>query len=458
MHRLDKQQELQKRAFETIERTAKKQIKKESDIENQNEIIQALIKEGLWTFPGGAWCSAGVPVFDKMSKDRKYPIFKHYNFKSEDVTHFANLDCQTPFYFYHFEENKYNSEVIDFYIKYTQDLQEEFNFDGFRVDHIDHIVDEVSQDKKGQPLSYRIPSKVLGKVNSNLKKKVPYFATLAEYMLWDGYFKEYHKDMKFDLLWGDDIVCQNSKTPEQIINDNLRLSTYNQKNSNKNTRLSILKTYNNQDGEFRDINQYPGQLGAQGALFKWFKMKFIPGGKFASRPSLLIDGDESFTKVGIERIISKEVSMVRNYDWSFFEKFNALDYFVQHDKLINQGRAILHCQEANGFVCWEIVPDSENVKDNDATYLVVANYFSPWELKEVQDEQGRIERKNVRGTITRDNTVNLKKNKRLIAYFDFELDEMNKCVYAQKPLENDITKQITFRELKPGEFKVYKMV
>ena len=454
----DKQQELQKRAFETIERTAKKQIKKESDIENQNEIIQALIKEGLWTFPGGAWCSAGVPVFDKMSKDRKYPIFKHYNFKSEDVTHFANLDCQTPFYFYHFEENKYNSEVIDFYIKYTQDLQEEFNFDGFRVDHIDHIVDEVSQDKKGQPLSYRIPSKVLGKVNSNLKKKVPYFATLAEYMLWDGYFKEYHKDMKFDLLWGDDIVCQNSKTPEQIINDNLRLSTYNQKNSNKNTRLSILKTYNNQDGEFRDINQYPGQLGAQGALFKWFKMKFIPGGKFASRPSLLIDGDESFTKVGIERIISKEVSMVRNYDWSFFEKFNALDYFVQHDKLINQGRAILHCQEANGFVCWEIVPDSENVKDNDATYLVVANYFSPWELKEVQDEQGRIERKNVRGTITRDNTVNLKKNKRLIAYFDFELDEMNKCVYAQKPLENDITKQITFRELKPGEFKVYKMV
>lgn len=454
----DKQQELQKRAFETIERTAKKQIKKESDIENQNEIIQALIKEGLWTFPGGAWCSAGVPVFDKMSKDRKYPIFKHYNYKSEDVTHFANLDCQTPFYFYHFEENKYNSEVIDFYIKYTQDLQEEFNFDGFRVDHIDHIVDEVSQDKKGQPLSYRIPSKVLGKVNSNLKKKVPYFATLAEYMLWDGYFKEYHKDMKFDLLWGDDIVCQNSKTPEQIINDNLRLSTYNQKNSNKNTRLSILKTYNNQDGEFRDINQYPGQLGAQGALFKWFKMKFIPGGKFASRPSLLIDGDESFTKVGIERIISKEVSMVRNYDWSFFEKFNALDYFVQHDKLINQGRAILHCQEANGFVCWEIVPDSENVKDNDATYLVVANYFSPWELKEVQDEQGRIERKNVRGTITRDNTVNLKKNKRLIAYFDFELDEMNKCVYAQKPLENDITKQITFRELKPGEFKVYKMV
>ena len=294
-----KQDELQKRVEDVISKIAKKSIKTEADIENQDEITATLIKEGLWTYPGGAWCSAGVPVFDKMSKGAKYPTFKHYNFKGEDVTHFANLDCQTPFYFYHFELNKYNADVIDFYINYTQKLQNEFNFDGFRGDNIDHLVDEVSQDKKGQPLSYRIPSKVLGKVNGLLKKKVPYFATLAEYMLWDGYFKEYHKDMKFDVLWGDDIVSQSTKTPEQIINDNLRLSIYNQKNSSKNKYLSILKGYNNQDGEFRDINQYPGQLGAQGALFKWFKMKFIPGGKFAPRPTLLIDGDESFTKVGI---------------------------------------------------------------------------------------------------------------------------------------------------------------
>ena len=37
----------------------------ENDIKNQGEIIQALIKEGMWPAPGGAWCSAGVPVFDK---------------------------------------------------------------------------------------------------------------------------------------------------------------------------------------------------------------------------------------------------------------------------------------------------------------------------------------------------------------------------------------------------------
>ena len=53
------------------------------------EITAALIKAGLWTMPGGAWCSSGVPVFDKMSKGRQYPTFKHYNYKCEDVTHFA---------------------------------------------------------------------------------------------------------------------------------------------------------------------------------------------------------------------------------------------------------------------------------------------------------------------------------------------------------------------------------
>ena len=451
-----KQEELSNKAYDIINAINQKPIKDEEDIVNQDEIIQTLIKEGLWTNPGGAWCSAGVPVFDKMSKGKKYPIFKHYNYKGEDVTRFANLDCQTPYFFYHFETNKYNQDAVEYFIKYTQKLQKEYNFDGFRIDHIDHIVDEVSQDKKNQPISYRIPAKILGKMNSTIKAKVPYFATLAEYMLWDGYFKEYHKDMKFDLLWGDDIVAQNMKTPEQIINDNLRLSTYNQKNAKTNP-LSILKGYNNQDGEFRDINQYPGQLGFQGALFKWFKFKFIPGGKFAQRPTLLIDGDESFTKTGIERIISKETSMVRNFDWDFYEKFNALNYFVQHDELINKGKAVLHTQNNNGFACWEIVKD-DNKSKIQSSYLVVANYFSPTEIKEVQDEKGHIEKKSVRGEITRNNTVSIKQGKKLVSYFDFKLDELNKCQFMEIPLENEIRDQITFHELRPGEFRVYRMV
>ncbi len=441
----DKQKELSQRAKNIIEKASKIQFKEEKDILNQDEIISALIEEGLWTYPGGAWCSSGVAVFDKMEKGRKYPLYKHYNFKGEDVSKFANLDCQSPYFFYHFELNKFNREVVDYFVDYAKNLQKEFNFDGFRVDHIDHIVDNFSQNNDKQPISYRAPYKVLEKMNSAIKKDVPYFATLAEYMLWDGYFKEYHKDMKFDLLWGDDIVAQSTKTPEQIINDNLRLSCYNQK-FGKSGRLSILKGYNNQDGEFREINQYPGQLGENGALFKWFKLKFLVGGKYASRPTLLIDGDESYTIGGIERIISKEVSMERNRNWEFFEKFNAINYFAQNDKLLNNGKASLIEQKNNGFCAFEINFEG---KDKNYSYLIAANYFAPNEIKDG---------KKVKGKSTKANTIKLKSKRTIVSDFIFDFDENQKCLLTERHFDNPIKKQITFDELQPSEFKIYKVM
>lgn len=432
-------------------------IKTEDDIKNQNEIIQALIKEGLWTLPGGAWCSAGVPVFIQKAKIKKYPMFKHYDKDGNDVTNCANLDCQTPFYFYLFDEKKYNKKVIDFYIDYILNIQKEFNFDGFRIDHIDHVVDCASIDSKNNPISYRIPSRVLEKLNSTLKKKIPYFGVLAEYMLWDDLKREYHKDMKFDLLWGNDIIAQSSKTPKQIIEDNLNLAQYNKKEG-KNNPLSILKTYNNQDGEFREINRYPGQLGAAGALFKWFKLKFIPGGQNANRPVLFVDGDESFTKVGIERAISKETSMVRNCDWNFWEKFNAIDYFSKNDVLLNLGCANLLYQDEKGLCCWVIEADKKKNRKCLFSYFIAANYLSPAEIKDIQLEDGTTETKNIRGKILKDVAVKIPDNKKLISYYDFSYDELNKCFLEENKLNKEIAGEIIFKELRPGEFKIYKMI
>ena len=115
----------------------------EDDITKQIETIQELIKEGLWPAPGGAWCSAGVPIYDKMSECGGYPTFKHYDYKGEDVTNFANLDCQTPYYFCYLENGTFNTPVIDYFINYMVNLQKDYNFDGFRVDHIVHIVEKV---------------------------------------------------------------------------------------------------------------------------------------------------------------------------------------------------------------------------------------------------------------------------------------------------------------------------
>ena len=416
----------------------------EKDITKQLEIIQELIKEGLWPAPGGAWCSAGVPIYDKMSECGGYPTFKHFDYKGEDVTGFANLDCQTPYYFAFLESGNFNEPVIKYFIDYMQELQKEYNFDGFRVDHIDHVVDAVSE-CKGTPISYRAPRVVLGKLNRAMKAKIPYFATLAEYMLWDNFYKEYHQDMNFDLLWGNDIICQADKNPEKIIDDNQYLTNYNVK-FKKGNYLSILKTYNNQDGEFRCIDQYPGQLGENGALFKWFMYKFLPGGKFAQRPVMYIDGDESFTQKGIERAIGEEISMKREENFAFFEKFNAIDNFVKNQPIITGGEAQIITQDDDGFVCWLIT--KEPLK---TAFLVVANYNYPVEMVTKTDENGNSYKTIQEGLPVSNKVVHLPLDYTIVGEFVLKVNKFEKII-----CEN-CGHDLNVETLDCGEFKLFEI-
>ena len=417
----------------------------EEDITKQLDIIQTLIKEGLWPAPGGAWCSAGVPVYDKMSECGGYPTFKHYDYKGEDVTCFANLDCQTPYYFAFLESGSFNEPVIEYFINYMKNLQSEYNFDGFRVDHIDHVVDNVSE-LDGTPISYRAPRVVLGKLNRAMKEKIPYFATLAEYMLWDNFYKEYHEDMAFDILWGNDIVSQSSKTPEQITEDNQYLTNYNLKFKPGNY-LSILKTYNNQDGEFRCIDQYPGQLGEDGALFKWFKYKFLPGGKFAQRPMLYVDGDESFTQRGIEHAIGEEVSMPRENNQEFYDKFNAIDCFVKSQPVITDGEAQIIVQDDDGFAAWLIT--KEPLK---TAFLVVANYKYPVEKVTKTDEHGENYQEWVEGESVFDKVVHLPVDYTIVGEHVLKSAKFEKII-----LENS-KPDLELKELKNSEFRVFELL
>lgn len=440
MAKKENQIKIQKRVKEIVAQVLgekpNKQFKEE-EITKQNEIIKALIDAGLWTAPGGAWCSAGVPVFDKMSDCESYPIFKHYDFKGENVSDLANLDCQTPFYFAFLENGQYNKPVVDYFIEYMQAIAQEYNFDGFRIDHVDHIVDELSQ-KHGTPISYRIPAKVLAELNTSLKDKIPHFATIAEHMSMSKFLKEYHETMKFDVLWGNDISSQSKKTPEKIVEDNQDLAHYNTKNS-KFPNLSILKTYNNQDGEFRVIDRYPGQLGEEGALFKWFKYKFLPGGKNAQRPVLYVDGDESFTKTGIEKAIGNEISMVREKNYEFFAKFDAISRFVKSQKLITEGEAQIIDQNEEGFVSWMI--SKEPLK---SAFLIAANYLAPTEKIE---EEGVSEIKE--GTEVCDKKVFLPCDYNIVSEFVFDGTD-----FVEKEYEGDKT-SLLFESLQPSEFKIY---
>lgn len=444
MMKKDNQIKIQKRVREVVAQVqiekANKQLTEE-EITKQGEIIQALIKEGLWSAPGGAWCSAGVPVFDKMSECGSYPVFKHYDFKGEDVSNFANLDCQTPFYFVYLENGQINKPVVDFFVEYGQKLQGDYNFDGFRVDHLDHVVDEVSQ-KNGVPISYRIPAEVLGKLNTAMKQKIPYFATLAEYMLGQRFLKEYHEDMRFDILWGDDISAQSEKTPLRIIEDNQDLAGYN-RNNFKIENLSILKTYNNQDGEFKIIDRYPGQLGEEGALFKWFKYKFLPGGKYAQRPVLYIDGDESFTKQGIEKTIGNEISMIREKDYDFFAKFDAINRFAKSQELVTEGEAQIIDQDEDGFVSWLISKEPSRT-----ALLVAANYNSPTEKINVE-EDGHFHSKIIEGYEVSDKCISLPGDYSITSEFVFDGEN-----FVEEKIENS-KNSLNFENLQPGEFKIF---
>ena len=415
----------------------------ESDITKQLESIQLLMNEGLWPAPGGAWCSAGVPIYDGMSECGGYPMFKHFDYKGDDVSAFANLDCQTPYYFVNLENGKFNEDVIELFINSMIELQKDYNFDGFRIDHIDHVVDEVSE-RSGVPISYRAPRYVLNKLNSTMKKKIPYFATLAEYMLWDNFLKEYHQDMKFDLLWGNDIVSQFDKTPERITDDNQNLASYNIK-FKKGNMLSILKTYNNQDGEFHCIDQYPAQLGEQGALYKWFKYKFLPGGRYAQRPVMYVDGDESFTQGGVEYTIGEEVAMKRSDNESFYAKFDAIDRFVKNNAIINRGEAQIIVDDEDGFSAWLIT--KEPMKQ---AYLVVSNHKYPTEKVTKTAATGENYREIVEGCAVFD--------KEICIPGDYKLT--NEYVMKEKdfePQKIDDMESIHFDKLEPSEFRIYEL-
>lgn len=432
------QNSLREAVCEIIKNIEGKMPSCEEDVKNQGIITSTLIENNYWPAPGGAWCSSGVPVFVGMAQSGDYPIFKHFDRNGRDVSDFANLDCQTPYYFTFLENGKLNEPVVNIFVNSVKELCDYYNFDGIRLDHADHIVDEFSVEGN-RPMSYRIPAKVAKKLNSELKKDKKYFASLAEYMLGGNYLKEYNKDMGFDLLWGNDIIAQSTKNPRQIMLDNEDLKRY---NNGKNS-LSILKTYNNQDGEFREINQYPGQLGEEGALFKWFKMKFIPGGKGASRPVLYVDGDESFTTVGTEDAIISEVSLCRNDNREFFRKFDAINRFAANNVNTLYGKAKVVTQNDKGFSCWIINNDV-----NNEVLFIVANCNSPTEFVR---ENGETVMKQ--GFPVYSESVELPDNYNLLAEFVYNCETGD---FERRNLNGE-DKFLCFDKLEPSEFRIFEL-
>ncbi len=449
MTKKEQQIKLQKRVKEIVAKVhgvKESKIKNDNDITKRGEALQALIDAGLWTLPDGAWCSSGIPIFEKMSECGSYPIFRHYDAKGCDVSKFADSDCQTPFYFVYLESGEFNLKVMNFYIDYLQTIKEDYNFDGMRFTHSDFVVDEMSE-KDLRPISYRAPRFLLKKANEILKKNTPYFASMAEYRLWNSYFKEYHQDMNFDILWGNDTKTDYEKTPSEVINNNRELQNYNS-SIYKSSLLSILKTYNNQDGEFRTVNRYLGLMDKEEALFKWFKFKFLPGGYLAQRPIMYVDGDESFSKDGIEATIQDEVSLMRNDDDDFYNKFDAIRRLAINNELTTDGEAQIITNNKNGFISWMI--SKETVKE---CFLIVANYLPANEKILKQNSEGIMEYQIKTNTEINNKKIEIPGDYTLYSEFIYENDKND---FIEHFFNKDI-KTIEIEKLEPSEFKIFKI-
>ncbi|MBQ4123387.1 hypothetical protein IJD44_06675 [bacterium] len=449
MAKKEVQQKLQKRVKDIIASVhgiKSSKIKTDADITKRGETLNKLIDEGLWTLPDGAWCSSGIPIFEKMSECGSHPVFTHYNEQGQNVSKFADSDCQTPYYFVYLENGEFNLPVINLYLEHLQALQEDFGFDGMRFTHVDFVVDSMSE-KDLKPISYRAPRFLLKKTNEILKKKQPYFASMAEYRLWNSYYKEYHQDMGFDLLWGNDTKTDYEKNPVEVINNNRELQDYNS-SVYKDTLISVLKTYNNQDGDFRTVNRYLGLMDRDEALFKWFKIKFLPGGKMANRPCMYVDGDESFSKDGIEATIQDEVSLIRNDDENFYDKFDAIRRLAINNELTIDGEAQIITNNKNGFVSWMI--SKETVKES---LVIAANYLPANEKILKQNIEGIMEYTIKNNKAVFNKKIEIPSDYNLFSEYVWEDDKKD---FVEHYFSGE-QKTIEIENLEPSEFRIFKI-
>ena len=178
-------------------------------------------------------------------------------------------------------------------------------------------------------------------------------------------------------------------------------------------------------------------------MFKWFKYKFLPGGKNAQRSVLYVDGDESFTQKGIEAVIGSEIAMTRNNDEDFFKKIDAIDRFAKNSSIINSGEAHIIVQEEDGFVAWQI-----SKTESKEAFLVVANYHSPTE-KFVVEENGSSYTELREGAEVFDKNIVLPCDYQIVSEFRFDGND-----YVEERLQSPLI-ELTIGKLMPAEYKIY---
>ena len=162
---------------------------------------------------------------------------------------------------------------------------------------------------------------------------------------------------------------------------------------------------------------------------------------------LYVDGDESFTQRGIEHAIGEEVSMPRENNQEFYDKFNAIDCFVKSQPVITDGEAQIIEQDDDGFVSWLITKEPMKT-----AFLVTANYKYPVEKVSKTDENGGSYQEWVEGDSVFNKTVHLPVDYTIVGEHALKKDKFEKIICEQ------CGHDLELKELKNGEFRVFELL
>lgn len=363
-------------------------------VHNENELsdaqhkklIDKCIAANLWPISGGCWNSCGYPIFRRMSTDN-YPVCDHYNYKGNFVSAFAgDMDIISPWHFAapckHDAQNNLNYHIIKKYIAYCHGIYERFRPNGFRLDHVDHSADyPVSVNEKGNFISYRAPLLVFAELAKKIQQQQPTFAFLAEYMGWgdDNHPHLYHEyaENSIGTAISLDIVGEYRHNAQAVIKEtNQQLEKFNKKYDKQCFTLTHI--LDNHDRSHPDIVRALSDFTADRALLKWVKCIFLPGGRWAQRSTVYLDGNDTLTpNKEFAQIFLNTVPLNRAENTEFFTAFSALYRYSLNDRTLRYGKAQLILSELaeensnNAISAWMVLEE----QDSQQGYLVVCNEF-----------------------------------------------------------------------------------
>ena len=139
------------------------------------------------------------------------------------------------------------------------------------------------------------------------------------------------------------------------------------------------------------------------------------------------------------------MSLAREKNYEFFEKFDAIDRFVKSQPIITDGEAQIMTQDEDGFAVWMI--SKEPLKK---AFLVVSNYQYPTEFVTV-NENGESRQEWKKGQSVFNKEIKLPGDFTVLS--EYVIKDKR---YSPQYFENPKT-ELSFEELKPSEFRIFAM-